>query len=204
MHPNGFTPSGRFCILMGKHRVNLVRSPASVPFPSSLRFGHMSTTSTEMEVHMTIINLRNFYPFYITDFFIAVSDEVVEAMAGFDRKEAAYRLRTYRHKAYYSIDREDGIEHSALFVALSLGEIYERKVTMQELHAAIASLFDKQAKRIYAHFVLGMNKTDIASSEGVNEKVVRLTIERGFRNMEKYFVSCTEKTSKMKWFMKGE
>ena len=47
-------------------------------------------------------------------------DEVAEAMAEFDRKEAAYRLRTYRHKAYYSLDREDGIEHSALFVALSL------------------------------------------------------------------------------------
>ena len=41
-----------------------------------------------------------------------------------------------------------GIEHSALFVALSPCELYERKVTMQELHAAIASLPDKQAKRV--------------------------------------------------------
>ena len=92
---------------------------------------------------MTIINLRDFYPFYITDSFIEVPDEVAAAMAEFDRKEAAYRLRTYRHKAYYSLDREDSIEHSALFVALSPCEIYERKVTMQELHAAIASLPDK-------------------------------------------------------------
>lgn len=107
-------------------------------------------------------------------------------MADFDRKEAAYRLRTYRHKAYYSLDREAGIEHSVLFVALSPCELYERKVIMQELHAAIASLPDKQAKRIYAHFILGMSKTDIARAEGVNEKVVRLGIERGLRNMEKY------------------
>lgn len=135
---------------------------------------------------MTIINLRDFYPFYITDSFIEVPDEVAAAMAKFDRKEAAYRLRTYRHKAYYSLDREDSIEHSALFVALSPCEIYERKVTMQELHAAIASLPDKQAKRIYTHFILGMSKTDIARAEGVNEKVVRLAIERGLRNMEKY------------------
>ena len=70
----------------------------------------------------------------------------------FDRKEAAYRLRTYRHKAYYSLDRDDGLKHEALFVALSPQELYERKVTMQELHAAIANLPDKQAKRIYAHF----------------------------------------------------
>ena len=27
----------------------------------------------------------------------------------FDRKEAAYQLRTYRHKAYYSLDRDDGL-----------------------------------------------------------------------------------------------
>ena len=186
MRPNGFTPSGRFCVLMGKPRANLARSPTPVPLPSGPRFGHSSTTNTETEVHMTIINLRDFYPFYITDSFIEVPDEVAAAMAEFDRKEAAYRLRTYRHKAYYSLDREDGIEHSALFVALSPCEIYERKVTMQELHAAIASLPDKQAKRIYAHFILGMSKTDIARAEGVNEKVVRLAIERGLRNMEKY------------------
>ena len=68
---------------------------------------------------MAIINLRDFYPYYTMDSFIEVPDEVAEAMAEFDRKEAAYRLRTYRHKAYYSLDREDGIEHSALFVALS-------------------------------------------------------------------------------------
>ena len=64
-------------------------------------------------------------------------------------------------------------------------ELYERKVTMQELHAAIASLPDKQAKRIYAHFILGMTKQDIARAEGVHEKVVRVAIERGLRRLEK-------------------
>lgn len=104
----------------------------------------------------------------------------------FDRDEAAYRLRTYRHKAYYSLDRDDGIEHEAVFVSLSPHEIYERKITMQELHAAIASLPDLQAKRIYAHFILGMKKKDIALAEGVDEKAVRGAIERGLKNMEKY------------------
>lgn len=135
---------------------------------------------------MTIINLRDFYPSYTSNCFIEVPEEVAAALLEFDRKEAAYRLRTYRHKTYYSLDREDGIEHEAIFVALSPTEIYERKVTMQELHAAIASLPDKQAKRIYAHFILGISKVDIARAEGVNEKVVRIAIERGLRNMEKY------------------
>ena len=107
---------------------------------------------------MAIINLRDYYPFYTSDYFMEVPEDVVEMFKEFDRKEAAYRLRTYRHKAYYSLDRNDGIEHEALF---------------------------KQAKRIYAHFILGLTKQDIARAEGVDEKVVRLAIERGLRNLEK-------------------
>lgn len=134
---------------------------------------------------MKIINLRDIYPHYTQDCFVEVTDEVADLFSEFDHKEAAYRLRTFRHKAYYSLDRNDGIEHEALFVALSPHELYERKVTMQELHAAIASLPDKQAKRIYAHFILGMTKQDIARAEGVHEKVVRVAIERGLRHLEK-------------------
>ncbi len=135
---------------------------------------------------MAIINLRKYYPFYSTDCFIDVPDDIAMTFDEFDRDEAAYRLRTYRHKAYYSLNRDDGIEHEAVFVSLSPHEIYERKITMQELHAAIASLPDLQAKRIYAHFILGMIKKDIALAEGVDEKAVRGAIERGLKNMEKY------------------
>ena len=100
---------------------------------------------------MKVINLRDIYPHYTQDCFVEVTDEVADLFSEFDHKEAAYRLRTYRHKAYYSLDRNDGIEHEALFVALSPHELYERKVTMEQLHAAIAALPDKQAKRIYAY-----------------------------------------------------
>lgn len=134
---------------------------------------------------MKVINLRDIYPHYTQDCFVEVTDEVADLFSEFDHKEAAYRLRTYRHKAYYSLDRNDGIEHEALFVALSPHELYERKVTMQELHAAISRLPNKQAKRIYAHFILGMTKKDIARAEGVHEKVVRVAIERGLRSLEK-------------------
>ena len=97
----------------------------------------------ETEVFMKVINLRDIYPHYTQDCFVEVTDEVADLFSEFDHKEAAYRLRTYRHKAYYSLDRNDGIEHEALFVALSPHELYERKVTMQELHAAISRLPNK-------------------------------------------------------------
>ena len=72
---------------------------------------------------MAIINLRDYYPFYTSDCFMEVSEDVAEMFKEFDRKEAAYRLRTYRHKAYYSLDRDDGLEHEAVFV-LSLIHIF--------------------------------------------------------------------------------
>ena len=134
---------------------------------------------------MKVINLRDIYPHYTQDCFVEVTDEVADLFSEFDHKEAAYRLRTYRHKAYYSLDRNDGIEHEALFVALSPHELYERKVTMQELHTAISRLPNKQAKRIYAHFILGMSVTDIARAEGVAKSRVSDSIRRGLRNMEK-------------------
>lgn len=136
---------------------------------------------------MAIINLRDYYPFYTSDCFMEVSEEVAEMFKEFDRKEAAYRLRTYRHKAYYSLDRDDGLEHEAVFVALSPHELYERKVTMQELHAAIASLPEKQAKRIYARYYLGMTVNEIAEVEGVDPSRVRDSIRRGLKQLAKYF-----------------
>ena len=61
---------------------------------------------------MTEINLREQYPeIYKTDTIITVPDEVAELMREYDRKEAAYRRRTYYHRAQYSLDRGDGIEY---------------------------------------------------------------------------------------------
>lgn len=118
MRPCGFMPPGRFCVLMGLLRVMLARSHSPVSLPAAF----VSVTrqpTTETEVNMAIINLRDYYPFYTSDCFMEVSEEVAEMFKEFDRKEAAYRLRTYRHKAYYSLDRDDGLEHEAVFVALS-------------------------------------------------------------------------------------
>lgn len=59
-------------------------------------------------------------------------------------------------------------------------------MTAEQLQSAMASLPDKQGKRIYAHYILGISKSDIARAEGVDEKAVRVSIERGLRNMEKF------------------
>lgn len=139
---------------------------------------------------MSKINLRDLYPdFYKTDCVIDVPEEVLAVFVEYERREAAYRRRMYYHKAHYSLDREDGIENSIQFVSLSPDEIYTRKLTTQQLHAAIAALPDKQAKRVYAHYILGISKIEIARAEGVAISSVGESIERALRNMETFLKS---------------
>ena len=135
---------------------------------------------------MKKINLQDLYPFYHNDLFVEVSDEVAAALAEAERMERNYIRRVYWNKAYFSLDAGDGIEHEALFVALSPCELYERKVTTQELRAALNALPDTQGRRVYTHYILGLSKTEIARAEGVAKSRVSESIERGLRNMEKF------------------
>ncbi|SEK25005.1 RNA polymerase sigma-70 factor, ECF subfamily [Paenibacillus sp. cl141a] len=60
---------------------------------------------------MTKINLRDYYPFCNHDIFLEIPHEVATVLLEAERQEEAYRRRMYRHKAQYSLDRGDGIEH---------------------------------------------------------------------------------------------
>ena len=92
---------------------------------------------------MTTINLKDFYPWYTHDEYIEVSDEVAKEFIASKRREAAHAERVRYNKAFYSLDAGDGIEQTALFQAMSPCEIYERKMTMEQLYAALDALPDK-------------------------------------------------------------
>lgn len=135
---------------------------------------------------MKKVNFKKYYDHITTDTYHDIHDEVFNILEEYRKAEQAYHSKINYHKAYYSLDRNDGIEHSALFVSLSPDEIYERKLTREQLHAAIATLPDKQAKRIYAHYFLGMSITAIAKAEGVNKSQITRSINRGLSHLEKY------------------
>ena len=60
---------------------------------------------------MKEINLRKFYPeIYKEDYIVTLPNEIVEVLIDARRKETAHRIRTYRYKAYYSLDQGDNIE----------------------------------------------------------------------------------------------
>ena len=140
---------------------------------------------------MNKINLRELYPYtYKTDTYVEVSDDVLEAIKAHERAEAARERKMYRYKAHYSLDRGDGIEHDALYQPQSPEEIILEQTIREKLYAAVKELPEKQAKRIYAHFYLGMSKAEIARQEGVAENAVRESINRGLKylafQMERY------------------
>ena len=139
---------------------------------------------------MKTINLRDFYPFYTSDCFIKVSDEVQDILTKSKRNEAAYHSRKYYNKAQYSLDRDDGLENHILYNVPAAEDVYERKENTKLFLASISALPDKQARRIYAHYFLEISKSAIAKAEGVSEKVIRVSIRRGLKaienNLKKY------------------
>jgi RNA polymerase sigma-70 factor (ECF subfamily) len=82
---------------------------------------------------MKKINLRDLYPFYKSDYLIEIPDEVAELIKQIERKEHADYERIRVNKAYYSLDADDGIERDIVLLVLSPEEIYERKLSKQEL-----------------------------------------------------------------------
>ena len=137
---------------------------------------------------MKKINLRELYPdVYATDFFVDVTEEVMEAIRAAERAEAAYDRRMYRYKAHYSLDCDNGIENAVLLKPQTPEMVLEEKQFQEQVYAAVMKLPEKQAKRIYARYYLGMTVNEIHEVEGVDPSRVRDSIRRGLKQLGKYF-----------------
>lgn len=134
---------------------------------------------------MKEINLRDYYPSYTQDAIVEVPDEVADLLLEYKLHEAAYLLRTYRHKAYFSLDYDTNVERDALVLVLTPAEILEQKEENTRLYQALASLPEKQRNRIYAHYFLGMSKSEIAKAEGIHKSRITRSINAGLRSLEK-------------------
>ena len=129
---------------------------------------------------MKTINLRDYYPLlYDEDCFMDVPDEIASAMDKAGREEHAYYERRRYHRAFYSLERDDGIESDAIHTPSSPEDEFVDKLLRGVLYSALISLPEKQRDRVYQHYILGRSKAEIARSEGVSEKNVRQAIDRG-------------------------
>ena len=69
-------------------------------------------------------------------------------------------------------------------VRLTPEEIMEQIEERDNLYTALDQLPPVQGRRVYAHYILGKSKTDIAKSENVSENAVRDSISRGMEMMK--------------------
>ena len=146
------------------------------------------TRESKWRYIMKKINLRELYPdVYTTDFFVDVTEEVMETIRVAERAEAAYERKMYRYKAQYSLDCENGIENAVLLKPQTPEMVLEEKQFQEQVYAAVMKLPEKQAKRIYARYYLGMTVNEIAEVEGVDPSRVRDSIRRGLKQLVKYF-----------------
>ena len=146
------------------------------------------TRESKWKYIMKKINLRELYPdVYPTDFFIDVTEEVMETIRAAERAETAYERKMYRYKAQYSLDCENGIENAVLLKPQTPEMLLEEKQFQEQVYATVMKLPEKQAKRIYARYYLGMAVNEIAEVEGVDPSRVRDSIRRGLKQLVKYF-----------------
>lgn len=86
---------------------------------------------------MITINLQDFYPWCKEDIFVEITEEMLEAMKAADRQQEAYKWRTYRYKAQFSLERNYGMENAVLHHSPSPEEIYINEETTVDRLALI-------------------------------------------------------------------
>ena len=145
---------------------------------------------------MQTVNLKKYYyPLFTKDTFVEVSDEVAEALLLMHREENNRIRKMYYHKAYFSLDREDGIENDALCgfekspeeILMEQEEERFFLLTLERLEEALSYLTPTQARRIRARYLSGMAIQDIVASEGVSVSVVSESIRSGLKKLRTYF-----------------
>lgn len=154
---------------------------------------------------MTVINLKKYYyPLVKTDVFVEVPDEIADALLHLRREENNRERKVWYHKAYFSLDCEDGIENDAIGWAqpspeqlmIQAEEEAAHEILLEHLQEAIGQLTPTQARRLHARYVLGMKYRDIARAEGVSGSVISSSVTDAIKKLRKYF-------KKRKWTREG-
>ena len=135
---------------------------------------------------MTIINLKEFFYWYIADEFIEGTEEVAEELRKDKRYEYTHWRRMKRNKSNYSLDADDGIANDACFFECSPEVLVLQEERIDYLCRALNSLNELQGRRVDASVILGRKTVTIAAEEGVSCKAVSGAVKLGLQNMKKY------------------
>ena len=154
---------------------------------------------------MTVINLkRYYYPLVKTDVFVEGPDEIADALLHLRREENNRTSKIWYHKAYFSLDCEDGIENDAIGWAQPSPEDYmiqaedeaAQELLLEHLWEAIGQLTPTQARRLHMRYMLEMKYREIAEAEGISPTQASDSVRRAVKKLQKYF-------KKRKWTREG-
>lgn len=131
---------------------------------------------------MVKINLRDYYKEYSKDEYLEVSYEVYDTLLQFKRLEEAQKKK--RHKAYFSLDCNDGIEKDCLNKPHQPDAIWLTRTIYDELRDAIESLPARQIRHLYLLFYCNLRKSDIARLEGVSWQTIDRSIRKSLLHIK--------------------
>ena len=115
---------------------------------------------------MKVIILNHYYPHLTERITMEVSDEIAVTLSAGGRLGDSYKRRK-RDRGECSLDSTPGFEGDVTHSPLTPEQITEAGENRTALYAAIDQLPPVQARRVYAHYILGMGRADLARAEGV-------------------------------------
>ena len=132
---------------------------------------------------MITINLKDFYPWYGSDEYIEVPEEVALELLADKHYEAAHRRRIKRNKVFSFSDYGENDTESTNKSAPDPQEIVETLEFIRQIKDELASLPELQSRRIRAHIILEMTLSETADSENVSIVAVHNAIQRGLEKI---------------------
>ena len=131
---------------------------------------------------MKTIILNHYYPHLTERVMLEVSDEIAVTLSIGGRLCDSYKRRKREHDEC-SLDVDPGFEPDVMFPPLTPEEIILEEENHSILYAALDQLPPIQARRVYAHYILGKKKSEIARAENVEGSAVCNSIRRGLKNL---------------------
>lgn len=131
---------------------------------------------------MTTIYLKRYYPYLPKGTALEVSGEIAATLSIGGRLGDSYTRRKREHREC-SLEAGEGYEAQVCRPPLTPEEHLEAQELRTALYAALGQLPAAQARRVYAHYILGISKADLARAEGVAESAVRDSIDRGLKKL---------------------
>lgn len=145
---------------------------------------------------MTVINLkRYYYPLVKMDVFVEVPDEIADALLHLRREENNRTSKIWYHKAYFSLDCEDGIENCAIGWAqpspeddmIQAEDEAAHELLLEHLQEAIGQLTPTQARRLHMRYMLEMKYREIAAIEGISTTQASDSVRAAVIKLRNYF-----------------